>query len=1041
MSEKFKFATLDTGVLEYWLSFNLSNKLKQQNDGKPKFIFCDGPPFTSSESLHLGHLLVSYVKSCVLNYKHMKGFNVENILGYDCHGLPIEMVANAKLGIQSKDDICKLGIDKYNQVCKDLIAQFSGSWTGIYNRIGRFINYDDSYKTMDTNFMESVWFVFASLYAKGLIYQSYQIMPFSTACGTSLSNFEVSQNYKDTEDMSVYVAINLSNRDEKIIIWTTTPWTLPSNLALCINPDLIYTTVKHGDNTYIVAKDCLYNVFPKKKDAPDSFTIVKEFPGKELIGLEYIPAFNYYNREYRILGDSFVEATSGSGIVHIAPAFGEIDFDVCLKNNILTKDQVGQYCPITDEGTFTDPVTDYKGMHYLEVNKLVVERLKQSGSLIRKQMYKHSYPFCWRTDTPLIYKPISSFFVNTQLLKVSLLNHNNSINWFPKFVGDKRMHHWLENVKDWGITRSRFFGTPIPIWVSDDGEEIVCVGSIDELVKLANLTERPTDLHREFMDAILIPSQRGKGMLKRIGDVFDCWFESGAVPVAEHHYPFKNHVIESADFICEGIDQVRGWMYTLLVESTALFDRTPFKNCICTGLILDENGKKISKRLGNFIHPIELLDTHGSDALRLYLIGSPAVKADSVKFSTSDVEIISGKLFQLFNCYKFTLECLTKFIKDGHGFNMEAYMMSTNVMDKWILSKIGTLCSKITQYMDGYKVYKVPRLILDFIEQWSNWYIKFNRNRFKGKYCDISEQHIALSTLVKSLYEFCKMCAPFLPFLTEYMHLNLKMQIFPSIHMYPYPVPMNVDTTIEHKMEQLQKVACAVRSIRSKTSTLTSVKVPIKRITLLSESQQDLNNIVELERYLNEEINSLEIIYKQGAANIKYKIIPNNKLLGQKYRNLASKIKDALSKINSYEGGNIMLQIDGVEYIILPEEFTVDTTLDTVVGPMEKFEYTDGFLVIVDTNQDDQVRELHTIRLVLGEIQNMKKSTQLKPWDAVNIYCETDNDTQTLLKRYADKISIELACDIVLSRVPNSDIIIEKSVVLNARTFKLTITK
>lgn len=1041
MANKFNFSTVDKDVLNQWASYDLAKKLKQQNNGKPKFSLADGPPFVSSDSLHLGHFLVSYVKSCVLNYKHMKGFDVQNILGYDCHGLPIEMVANAKLGIKGKDDIYKMGIDKYNQVCKELITQFSGSWTGIYNRIGRFINFDESYKTMDTNFMESVWWVFSTLYAKGLIYQSYQIMPYSPACGTVLSNFEAGQNYKDTEDISVFVSVSLKNRTEKIIIWTTTPWTLPSNLALCVNPELVYVSFKHNDDTYILAKDCLYNVWPKKKGSPDPFTIIKEFPGKELIGLEYTPIFNYYDRTFSIIGDSFVEAGSGSGVVHIAPAFGEIDFEVCLKNGVITKDQVAQYCPITDDGIFTNPVTDYKGMSLYDANKLIVERLKQTGVLIRKQLYKHSYPFCWRTDTPLIYKPVSSYFVNTQLLKLRLVSQNTNINWLPRFVGDKRLHHWLENVKDWGVSRSRFFGTPIPIWTSDDGEEVVCVGSIDELVRLANLSERPKDLHREFIDSITIPSQRGKGVLKRINDVFDCWFESGAVPVAQHHYPFQNFVIEPADFICEGCDQLRGWFFTLLVESTALFDQLPFKNCICTGLILDENGKKISKRLGNFIPPLQILDAHGSDALRLYLIGSPAVRADSLKFSNSDVETISAKLFQMFNCYKFTQECLTKFIKDGHSFNAEAYTLSTNVMDKWVLSKIGTLCSKITHYMDAYKIYKVPKLILDFIEQWTNWYIKFNRNRFKGKYCDVTEQHISLSVLVKVLSEFCKISAPFLPFLTEYMHQHIGLQVFPSIHMYPYPSAIGISSDIEQKMEKLQKVAGLVRYIRSKTPTLTSVKVPIKRLTIISEKQQDLDDLLELERYLNEEINSLEIHYQQGAAQVKHKLIPNNKLLGQKYRSVASKIKDALSKISYCDSDTITVTVDGVDYILTVPEFTVETTLDTKVCPTEKFEYSDGFLVIVDCSQDDQVKELHSMRLVVSEIQNMKKSTNLKPWDQVNIYCETDPEMQVLINKYADKSRVELSSDIHLYSPPDNTIITEKSTVINSHIVKLTITK
>lgn len=1043
----FSFSSNELEILQFWDRINLYKQIMDKNKFKKTFHFMDGPPFVSSDNLHHGHLLVGYGKSSINNFYQMNGYNVLNKIGYDVHGLPIEMQINKMLGINTRVGVTDYGISNYNKKCREVIDSFSGAWTPIFNRMGRWADFSNEYKTMYPEYMESVWWVFKQLYDKNLIYQGYKIMPYSTGCCTPLSNFEANglDSYKEIDDPSAYVKFKIKNDEAFIIAWTTTPWTLSSNLALCVNPEIDY--VKIIDNTtnefYIVAKDCLDNLYKVSKktkiETDKPYKIVETFKGLTLVNIEYEPVFDYFakDRKFIILGDSFVqvgEKGSGSGVVHMAPAFGEDDFHVCIKNNIVSINEIGNYCPVDDSGRYTSVIYDMKGIYVRDANDNICRTLKSKNLLFKKEMYKHSYPFCWRTDTPLIYKAVSSIFVAVTKIKDDLIKNNAKVNWVPSHVGSNRFHQWLENTRDWGVSRSRFFGTPIPMWISDDGLEVVCIGSIDELVQLANLDYRPTDLHRENIDHIKIPSKRGPefGYLKRIDDVLDCWFESGCVPFAQVHYPFENRYIFDdkdylADYILEGIDQTRGWFYTLMVISTAILNKPAFKNVICSGLILAQDGKKFSKRLNNFVSPQKIFDIYGSDAFRLYLISSPAIKAESFRFNDDDISKIVKKNIQLLNGHKFFIEHCLKFIKDGYELDINSWKQSENIMDKWIVARTGTLLENINREIKNYSLNKIWVEIHDFIEDLTNWYIKFNRNRLKGKNCDKSEQNTALSTLYFVLINSCKIFAPFMPFFSETLFKNIYVLESNdpniSVHLMNYP---NKDDfikydEIETQMKNLQLVSGIVRQLRSKTKDCQSAKIPIKKIYIGNKNMEFINNIKRLETYLIEEINCLQVEYIDVDNYINYKIEPDYKIIGQKYKEKASKIYKQLNKVSTDQINdfiiNKIIKIELDNIILTDEDINIKITVDNnklkhlsdnIIADIEN-----NTFIAIDSTQDYYTQSVYISRLFITGIQQSIKKSFIRPWHKIKIYYYTDSDFITeCITKYKDQIIKDLMRDI-----------------------------
>lgn len=708
-SAPFSFPKEEEKILAFWNEINAFHTSLELSKDRPVFSFYDGPPFATGLP-HYGHLLAGTIKDIVTRYAHNTGHYVERRFGWDCHGLPVEHEIDKKLGIKGKDDVLKMGIDKYNAECRSIVMRYSKEWETTVSRMGRWIDFENDYKTLNLSFMETVWWVFKQLYDKGQVYRGYRVMPFSTACNTPLSNFEATQNYKDVSDPAVTVSFPLVDEPEtSILAWTTTPWTLPSNLALCVNPDFEYLKIKDGESgkQYIILEKRLDALYKDPKKA--KCTVLSKMKGSDLKGKRYVPLFPYFasrTESFKIVTDNYVTDDSGTGIVHQAPAFGEDDHRVCLAHGIIRVDEEVP-CPVDEKGCFTEAVTDFAGMYVKEADKAIQKHLKTLDRLAKQSTLVHSYPFCWRSDTPLLYKAVPSWFIRVQNVREKLMANNLKSRWVPDFVQEKRFHNWLENARDWNVSRNRYWGTPIPLWVSEDFQEVVCVGSVKELEELSGVTGI-TDIHRDKIDHITIPSKMGKGVLRRVEEVFDCWFESGSMPYAQQHYPFENKAkFEKsfpADFIAEGLDQTRGWFYTLLVLSTHLFDQPPYKNLIVNGLVLAADGKKMSKRLKNYPEPTAVLNSYGADALRLYLINSPVVRAETLKFKEDGVkEVVSKVLLPWYNAFKFFMNQVALLKKEmGIEFVHDpAKVGRSNVMDKWILASAQSLIGFVREEMAG----------------------------------------------------------------------------------------------------------------------------------------------------------------------------------------------------------------------------------------------------------------------------------------------------------------------------------------------------
>jgi len=781
--------------MQFWTEIDAFQTSLKMSEGKKEFTFYDGPPFATGKP-HYGHILAGTIKDVVCRYAHQTGHYVERRFGWDTHGLPVEYEIDKTHNISGPADVEKMGIAEYNKLCRGIVMRYSEDWRTVVNRLGRWIDFDNDYKTMYPTFMESVWWVFGELFKKKLVYRGFRVMPFSTALATPLSNFEANQEFHDCEDPWVMISFPVVGEEGvSFVAWTTTPWTLPSNLALCVNPEMEYCKVKEAESgkIYIVmkarvfGKGCLYS--PKQQKAGVA-EIIETFQGSTLVGKKYTPLFDYFAEEFsetafRVLADDYVTDESGVGVVHQAPAFGEDDYRVCVREKVVTVQNVP--CPVDDSGKFMPKVADFVGRHIKEADDDIIAALKAKDRMVASGKLTHRDAFCWRSGTRLVRKTIDSWFVKVTDLVPDLLKSNDATYWVPNHVKEKRFHNWLANARDWNISRNRYWGTPIPLWVSDDFEEVVCIKSIAELEELSGVSPI-TDLHRDSIDDITIPSKEGRGTLKRIPQVFDCWFESGSMPYASKHYPFeqKDRFDQTfpADFIAEGLDQTRGWFYTLTVLGTALFGNSPFKNLIVNGLVLAEDGKKMSKSLKNYPDPTLVIDKFGSDALRCYLMNSPAVRADELRFKEAGVQSHLKDLFlPWLNSLRF-FKMGAKDFQDNVGkpfvFDSKKACPSKNVTDKWVLAFAQELIAYVHQEMKAYRLYNVVPKTFGFIEQLTNWYIRFNRKRLRGSSGDDAakiDAKMALWTLGEVLYTQCRLMAPFAPFFSEHAYQEIKCHI------------------------------------------------------------------------------------------------------------------------------------------------------------------------------------------------------------------------------------------------------------------------
>ncbi|KAK1761488.1 isoleucyl-tRNA synthetase [Echria macrotheca] len=1013
------FPKEEEATIQRWRDINAFERQVELSVGRPAYTFYDGPPFATGLP-HYGHLLASTIKDIIPRYWSMKGFHVERRFGWDTHGLPIEHEIDKKLGITGKAAVMELGLERYNAECRAIVMRFREQWRDTVERLGRWIDFDNDYKTMDLNFMESEWWVFKQLFEKGQVYRGHRVMPYSTALTTPLSNFEANQNYQDVTDPAVVVSFPLlKDPDTCLLAWTTTPWTLPSHTGLAAHPDFEYIKIhdeKSGKN-YILLEKLLGTLYKDPKKA--KFKIVEKIKGKDMLGWQYEPLFNYFYDEYketgfRVLNATYVTDDSGTGIVHQAPAFGEEDYNVAVEYGVVTEKRPPPD-PVNETGHFTSKVSDFAGMHVKEADKHIIKYLKNTGRLIVDSQLKHQYPLCYRSDTPLIYKAVPSWFIRITGIIPQMLSNIQGSHWVPSFVKEKRFASWIANARDWNVSRNRYWGTPIPLWASDDFEELVCIGSIEELKELSGYKGEITDLHRDKIDHITIPSKKGKGELKRVEEVFDCWFESGSMPYASKHYPFENqeqfkHAFP-ADFIAEGLDQTRGWFYTLLVLGTHLFGVSPFKNCVVNGMVLAEDGKKMSKRLKNYPDPTSIMDKYGSDALRLYLINSPVVRAEPLRFKESGVkEVVAKVLLPLWNSYKFfegQVALLKKLEGIDYLFNPKMESGNTNVMDKWILASCQSLLKFVNEEMNGYRLYTVVPKMLELLDNTTNWYIRFNRKRLKGEN-GLDDTTHALNTLFEVLYTLCRGLAPFTPFLTDTIYLKLLPHIPKelqgddprSVHFLPFPEVREelFNPVIERRVQRMQKVIDLARYSREKRTI--GLKQPLKTLVVIHHSQEYLDDIKSLEGYITEELNVRDLVLTSDEAkhNVQYSVTADWPVLGKKLKKDMARVKKALPNVTSEEAHayvvNKKIVVDG---ITLEEgDLVVKRGLRDDDASKNLETNTDNdVLTILDTEIYPGLAEEGLAREIINRVQRLRKKAGLQPTDDIKMEYKVLSDPES----------------------------------------------
>ena len=1024
-------------ISDYWLEIDAFQKSLDIRKSSKIFRFYDGPPFPTG-SPHYGNLLAGVIKDIVPRYWTMRGYFVERRFGWDVHGLPIEMEVQKQLGLEDPQDIDEYGIAKFNEACRSQVQTNTENWEKITRKIGRWVDFENDYKTMDIGFMESVWWVFKELFDKDLIYKDYKVLPYSWAAATPLSNFEANMDYRDVEDPSIFFKLkaredfNKIKKDDYFLVWTTTPWCIPGNLAIAVGKDIEYTRAEIEGKFYWIATDRLHEL-----DDYDLETDTSSL-GKDLIGAEYVPAYSEFEEEnigkaFRLIHSDDTNTDSGSGLVSQAPAYGESDF-YSLKNAGITV----IVDPVTLAGKFDQTIKGLEDMYVKDADNKIIEQLNERDLLFSSKREMHSYPFCWRTGTPLIYKAIPTWFVNVEKISARMVELNAETHWVPGFIGEKRFSNWLADARDWAISRNRYWGSCIPIWINDDDpEDIICIGSIEELEKLSGV--KADDLHKHFMDDIKI--EINNKTYTRTPEVLDCWFESGSMPYGQQHYPFENSkdFMEGfpADFIAEGLDQTRGWFYTLTVLSVALFDSVAFKNCITTGMILAEDGRKMSKSLKNYPDPEELLNNYGGDSLRAYLINSPVVRGEPLKFSEEGVKLVTRNvILPLWNSFSFFSNYANADNISKEDLDQAAPVEERTLMDQWIISSLQSLIKTVNEKMENYYLYEVIPPLIDFIDELTNWYVRTNRKRFwKEKDSNDIDKLNAFKTLHEVLLEFSKTMAPVLPFICEEIYQGLTNEENKSIHLENYP---EADSKIinEELEEQIQIAKDIIRTARNIRLNLNLPnKQPLKTLSVITNNELLIKNIEVVKGIILDELNIKTIEYVKSVDKwYKFECKPNFAVLGPKLGSEIANFTKYLQSLNQSEIKEIINEgkLKYENFDILLSEIELRLVKENTA---DSHEIVDEFSINLDTNISDELYFERISREIVSIVQNQRKEMKFDITDRIQLEIVTD-DTRAIksAELFKDYISKEtLATEFKVSNLQGSDDLLDFKLNTNIR--------
>jgi len=1012
------FPAMEEAIMRFWEEGEIFQKSISQREGGESFIFYDGPPFATGLP-HFGHFVPGTIKDIIPRYHAMLGKHVQRRFGWDCHGLPVEYEMEKELGISGAGQIQEYGVGAFNEACRGIVLRYTSEWRRIISRMGRWVDFDNDYKTMDPDYMETIWWVFKRLWEKGLVYQGHYILPYSPALATPLSNFEVNLGgYHDVDDPAITVRFKLKDQEEDtyILAWTTTPWTLPSNLALAVGSELNYVEVQDGSVRYILAESRLSHYYREEGE----YSVCRHLSGSELVGLRYEPLFPYFRElasdgAFAVHAGDFVTTDEGTGIVHIAPGFGEDDY------NLLRDSGLPVVCPIDEEARFTGEVPDFVGMQVKDADKSIIAHLKEAGSLVKRETYRHSYPFCYRTRKPLIYRAVSSWFVDIEKVKATMIAANNTVHWVPGHLQQGRFGKWLEGARDWAISRNRYWGNPIPVWKCDGSDYTEVIGSRQELFEKSGV--QVEDLHKHFVDEITWPSPDGQGTMRRVPEVLDCWFESGAMPYAQNHYPFENRdSFEAnfpANFICEGLDQTRGWFYTLTVLAAALFEGPAFENVVVNGLVLAGDGKKMSKSERNYSDPSEVIDKFGADALRLFLMNSSVVRAEDLKYTDEGVrDVLKSVIIPFWNAYSFFV---TYANIDGVS-PTGAPHQPDHPLDRWILSESARLIAEVRGYLDSYELQRAIEPIVVFIDSLNNWYIRRSRRRFWKSENDTDKEQ-AYGTLYHVLITLSQVAAPIIPFITEEIYRNLRQPDAPeSVHLCDYPETDEAgrDKELERKMAVTRQAVRLGRSIR----TVHNLKnrQPLAALHLVTRDEESRRILREMEDIIRDEINVKDVIFRENEEElVEYSAKANFRELGPR---LGPRMRAAATVIESFQGREIQQLMEGSTLSIDVDGKPVEITVDSVIVQRREKEnlrvLNEGPLTVaLDPEITVELRQEGYVRDLIRAVQNTRKEQGLAVTDRIRLTLHGDPELVEAVRAFEEYLTGEtLTEELHISEVP-----------------------